>query len=785
MLTPPPRAPLSNTADRLPTYEPTPEEVSEWAEAEARDPGHALQAGINTLRTEPHNIGVHLNQSQSDKVDDTLHERYAIDVADIQHPANVQDLVTLVKAAVQNGQPVRAVGSARSLSDAPEPSDNSVLVSTAALSDPMPEDPSLLRDPSQATWLYRCGAGRTIAQVLGDLDPYPDDPSRPMVATLENLGAGDFQTVIGAVSTSTHGSGITKPSLPQQVAALQLVTVSAEGAVLAQRLEPTQGVSDPTAWANAQQGAAVPVTLIQDDATFQAALVSLGSFGVIYAVTLTLVPGFYLQEKRTVTWWSLVKPQLANLLAQNAYFELVLDPLTTVNDEGQPDNPCLTSERNPVPTYTDCGSRPDLMKLGTTELGRLSSAIMLEWALKNPPKRVPYTLNTGVHGSAVTCYTNKNYKVLMLNMDVNAGSTEQNVPVERAADAIDAVLALAQKNFATFSTKFPPGKGSDFDPDTPFHEDPEALNAVWRAAPIPTSPLGIRFVPANNTPMSPMFQRVTCTIETPMLGSDWLDQRAADDPKRTQNLVKLYDAYLAGRRKFLQDVESILQATAQARPHWGQANYVNQATAAAINPGFAQWVPVYQRYNPTGTFNGAFTSRLGLSVYPGSDPVPLPPDQNPVTGSATFRHDRNNHVGILKFKEDLGQLLYEGLTAPIRPDQCEWLFPKKCKRMGISYIASTQNLVDPWVIEIRFTPEGEILSRPEDWDLYHSFAQNRQYGTASFDGERITVTGDAAIGLQEYVNAGRRVSAESVLPQGAVVLRLLDISNGKLVVETL
>jgi hypothetical protein len=106
--------------------------------------------------------------------------------------------------------------------------------------------------------------------------------------------------------------------------------------------------------------------------------------------------------------------------------------------------------------------------------------------------------------------------------------------------------------------------------------------------------------------------------------------------------------------------------------------------------------------------------------------------------------------------------------------------------MGVSYIASTQNIVDPWVVEIQFTPEGEILDRTDSWDLYHSFAQNRQYGEASFDGVIITVNGDAAAGLQEYVNAGRRVSAESLMPQEPVVkLRVIDISRGKLVVESL
>lgn len=765
---------------RLPQGVVTPDQVSALAEAEAVDPGRTHRAALQTWES---GVVPQISVSQCDKVDKTLHDRYAVPKADVNRPASLAALMALVRSAVAEGVPVRAVGSARSLSDAPEPSDSSLVVSTCELSSPMPEDPTLLRDASQADWLYRCGAGRTIAQVLGDLDPAPSDPTVPMRATLENLGAGDFQTIVGALSTSTHGSGLTRPSFPQLIAALQIVTVDPSGAVVAQRVEPSNGVTDPTAWSAAQAQAEIPVTLIQDDARFQASLVSLGSFGVIYAVTLKLVPGFYLQEQREVTWWSLVKTQLPTLLAENEYFELVLDPLQSLNDEGVADNLVLTSKRNTVATYSDCGARPALMKLGTTELGRLTSAILLEWALKNPPKRVPYVLKTGVNGSAVTCYTDKNYKVLMLNMDVNAASTEQNVPVEQAVVAIDAVLAHAQQNFAAFSQKFPPGSGSDFDPDTPYHEDPKALAEAWRSFPIPTSPLGIRFVPANDAPMSPMYQRATCTIEMPMTGSDALDARAYADKADADGLVALYEAYLDGRRKLFQDVEALLQSTCDARPHWGQANYLDNATTHKLFPGFETWLLQYQSGNALGTFNGAMSNRLGISVYPDVTPTVLP--AGTVTGTAIFRHDRRAKVGILKFKDGLGQLLYDNLTAPVHPDRCEWLFPKKCKRMGESYIASTQNIVDPYVVEVRFTPTGEILDRTESWDLYHSFAQNRQYGTASFDGERITITGDAATGLQEYVNAGRLVSAESVLVQGPVVLRVIDLNRGRLVVEML
>jgi hypothetical protein len=177
-----------------------------------------------------------------------------------------------------------------------------------------------------------------------------------------------------------------------------------------------------------------------------------------------------------------------------------------------------------------------------------------------------------------------------------------------------------------------------------------------------------------------------------------------------------------------------------------------------------------------------FTNRLGISVYPEHEHVELP--DGPVSGQAVFRHERSADRGILKLKGNLGWAIYNGMTQPVGT-KCEWLFPNKCKHMGVNVVASTQNWIDPVVCEMRFSPTGELLSMTDDYSLYQSLAMNRQIGQATFDGERLTLTGDAALGLQEFVNAGRRVSAESVLPQGPVVLRIVDMESGHWEIEAL
>ncbi len=767
-----------------------PDQASELSAVEAAEPG-MLEAAASELfeRKREALKAIVDDESQCRKVAREIENRYGIDEDDIYQPESVGDLVALLEQARQIGVAVRAVGSARSLSDAPAPTSDTIMVSTCGLADVLPVDAGVLKEPGQAEWLYRCGAGRTVAEILAELDPHPDDPAQPMPRTLQNMGAGQFQAVVGALCTSTHGSGIDQPSFPQLVAAYRMVTLGDDGEVVNLQLEPSperDAITDPTAFASSQIGADIPVTLVQDDTQFNAGLVAMGCLGIIYEVYLKLVPGFYLEEHRTTDWWSAVKTQLPQLLADNDYFELLIDPVQSDN-QGMPDNRVLRTQRNRVETYHDCGARPLLMELATTELGRITSAILLEWAIKHPPARVPRNLHTGVTSTAVDCYTDKNYHVLQLNLDINSASTEPAVPIEHAAAAIDAVLAKVQANVDDMRHRFPPPYDRGLDLDTPFHEDIDALKAAWREVPIPTSPLGVRFVPANNAPLSQMYQRATCTIEMPMPGSDYLDQRTADAPEHRRRILDVYEAYLAGRQKLFAEVEQLLIDWFEARPHWGQANFLDRATAAQVLPAFDDWLDTYGVRNASGLFNGALTNRLNISAHPplSAELVSLPNDQ-PLQGEATFRHNRSENRGILKIYDDVAKLLYQQLTHPVEALRCYDLpfLSDRCKRMGVSCVASTQNIVIPYIVECRFAPTGVLLSLTEDYDLDKALALNRDHGIASFDGHFLTISGDAALGLREFVRAGRAVNAQPLPePEGPIVLRLESLERGNWDVE--
>lgn len=111
-----------------------------------------------------------------------------------------------------------------------------------------------LDEASGVAWF---GAGTTIGAVFRLLEPLGWD--------LVNVGDIDRQTLAGAVSTGTHGTGMAFAGLPAMVVDLRLVL--ADGAVVHSCATERPGL-------------------------FEAARVGLGAFGVITAVAVRCVPAF-------------------------------------------------------------------------------------------------------------------------------------------------------------------------------------------------------------------------------------------------------------------------------------------------------------------------------------------------------------------------------------------------------------------------------------------------------------------------------------------------------------
>jgi L-gulono-1,4-lactone dehydrogenase len=171
--------------------------------------------------------------------------------ARIVSPASREELAEVVAAAAGAGRKVSVAGSGHSFTEAAMT--DGTMVRVEALRGVIDADPS--------TGLVKVGGGTVLAAL--------NEALAGMGLAMENLGDIDSQTLAGAISTGTHGTGARLRNLSAQVEAMEMVL--ADGSV--RRLD---AAGDPN--------------------LLRAARVGVGALGAISAVTLRCVPAFTLER---------------------------------------------------------------------------------------------------------------------------------------------------------------------------------------------------------------------------------------------------------------------------------------------------------------------------------------------------------------------------------------------------------------------------------------------------------------------------------------------------------
>jgi len=169
--------------------------------------------------------------------------------ARLVRPAGRDELAEVIGAAAAAGEKVRVAGSGHSFTE-------------AALSDGMLirlEGLSGVFDADRESGLVRVGGGTVLADLNEEL--------ARLGLAMENLGDIDRQTIAGAISTGTHGTGSKLRNISAQVEGMELVL--GDGSV--RHLGPST-----------------------DPGLLRAARVGVGALGAISAVTLRCVPAFSL-----------------------------------------------------------------------------------------------------------------------------------------------------------------------------------------------------------------------------------------------------------------------------------------------------------------------------------------------------------------------------------------------------------------------------------------------------------------------------------------------------------
>ncbi|HEX6689211.1 MAG TPA: D-arabinono-1,4-lactone oxidase [Solirubrobacterales bacterium] len=169
---------------------------------------------------------------------------------EVVRPRDRDELAAAIVAAAGAGRKVSVVGSGHSFTEAALT--GGTMIDVAALSGTIDADP--------ASGLVKVGAGTVLADLNEEL--------HRLGLAMENLGDIDCQTIAGAISTGTHGTGAKLRNISAQVEALELITANGEVREL--------------------DGAEADL--------LRAARVGVGALGAISAVTLRCVPAFVLER---------------------------------------------------------------------------------------------------------------------------------------------------------------------------------------------------------------------------------------------------------------------------------------------------------------------------------------------------------------------------------------------------------------------------------------------------------------------------------------------------------
>jgi hypothetical protein len=339
------------------------------------------------------------------------------------------------------------------------------------------------------------------------------------------------------------------------------------------QVEPRDGITRRSGFPGFLEGQpTIPVTLIQDDDTFHAMIVSLGSMGVVYAVVLQTDPKFWLEERRTLMKWS-------DVIAPGGVLERAMAG-RPVDDSAHPAEH-WELQYNPYPVD---GERSFLLTTRTrhytkpaganTQRGQpLTDALQgfvvissgaIALIANTAPETVPGLIEQALEAQVDTDgYLAESYNVF------NIGKVNETraIAVEIGFDIADS-RAVLERAF-------------------------QLCDELRARRLMHSAPASIRFVKSSDAMISMAQGRTTMVLE----------------------LIVLTE--VNGHAELLRTYEQTLMEEFGGRLHWGLDLSVMEGPSwpAAVYERWDDWLAVYRRFNQ-GTFDGHVTDRLGISIRP-------------------------------------------------------------------------------------------------------------------------------------------------------------------------
>ncbi len=304
-------------------------------------------------------------------------------------PADRQQLAAAITAAAATGRGVSVAGSGHSFSEAALT--DGTLIHVDALSGVLDADPG--------SGLVRVGGGTRLSELNLEL--------ARLGLAMENLGDVDRQTIAGAISTGTHGTGARLRNLSAQVEGLELV--------LADGSSRSIGAADP--------------------GLLRAARVGLGALGAIAAVTLRCVPAFTLCRVDRPEPREAVLDSFEERADAHDHFELFTFPYG---------ENALVLERNRVEEPARPPGRAAAF---------LNDVVLENWALgalsatgRAMPSRIPALARLADRLASGGTTTDRSDRIFVNERRVRFTEMEYGVPREHGPEAVRRVIEWVRAN---------------------------------------------------------------------------------------------------------------------------------------------------------------------------------------------------------------------------------------------------------------------------------------------------------------------------------------------------
>jgi L-gulono-1,4-lactone dehydrogenase len=305
-------------------------------------------------------------------------------------PATVEELAAAVRRAAEDDLRVKAVGTGHSFT-------------AAAATDGVLIRPQLLtgiRNIDRDAMTVTVGAGTPLKRLNVAL-------AREGLS-LTNMGDIMEQTVSGATSTGTHGTGRESASIAAQITGLELVT--ADGSILT---------------CSATENADV----------FAAARVGIGALGIVTAITFAVEPIFLLTAREEPMPFEKVLAEFDELHAENEHFEFYWFPHTG-NTNTKRNNRSAGPEK-PVPQLNSW-FEDEFLSNGVFQVANLVGQAV--------PATIPTIAQISSRALSARSYTDIPYKVFTSPRRVRFVEMEYAVPREALVDTLRELKAMVDRS---------------------------------------------------------------------------------------------------------------------------------------------------------------------------------------------------------------------------------------------------------------------------------------------------------------------------------------------------